>query len=110
MVGRNERRRLGAVSGGELRTGAGAWIDGLDQSGLANRHMHETARRVEEGRVGSAGERPPTTDLPGDGIEFDERPTVAGDVEPVRLMIDIDAMGAGRWHRPVLDLVELRQA
>src|ERR1700688_3076110 len=90
----DESGRLGARCRRELRNCAGAWVGGLDQPGLANRDMHETALRIEEGCVRDACERPLATYLSGARIKLYECPTVAGDIQQVRPMIDVHPMGA----------------
>jgi hypothetical protein len=98
----DESGRLGAHGGRELRNCTGAWVDGLNQPGLANRDMHETALRIEEDCVWDACKRPLATHLSDARIKLYECATVAGDVQQVR------PMPADREH-PVLHLIEFGQ-
>src|SRR6266851_2606502 len=72
-------RRTGRC--GEAGGGAGARIDGLDLARLLDRHMHETARRIEEGGIRWPRKRPLRTELAVGGVNRDERATVTGGIE-----------------------------
>jgi hypothetical protein len=62
----------------------------MHQSRFADRNVHKAACRIEERRVWNSGEGPLATH-PSDGcIYLNEGAAIAGDIQPVRLMINID--------------------
>src|SRR6266849_3261767 len=74
-------RRLGACRRDELRTGICERIDGLDQPGIADGHMHEATFRVEEGCIRHARKGPLPPHVSGVGVNFDKQTTVTRYVE-----------------------------
>src|SRR5882757_4730482 len=100
-IGSNQSRCMRTSGRGGSRTDACPWVDRLNQPGRAYGHVHQATVRIEERRIGGAIEGPPVIYRSSDRIDFHERAVVTGDVEQVRLMVDIDAVSAGRWNCPV---------
>src|SRR5215475_11603416 len=102
MAGRDHIETVGDDDRGGVRAGArdgtlaraGLRMDGFDQAGLADRHVNETGRRIEEGHVGRAGDLPGIRDLSGKAVDLDERAVVASGVEAMTGMVDVEAVRA----------------
>jgi hypothetical protein len=87
-----------------------ARIDGLDQARLADGHMDETGRRIEERHVRIFSNRPLVACRARADIDFHQRTIVACHIKAAALAIDIDAMGAAARKPPVLHLAQAGQA
>ena len=68
----------------DLREGAGARIKRLNQSGLADRDMDQTGRRIEKRGVGASGDLPLMRDGAGIAVDFDHGRVVACHVKTTR--------------------------
>lgn len=58
LVGWNERACLRPECGEKLRARSRAGIDSLDDAGIRDRNVHESACRIEKSRIGGAGKWP----------------------------------------------------
>jgi hypothetical protein len=68
--------------------------------------MYNAAFGIEERCVRNSGQRPLATHFSADRFERHEGAAAAGDVEPIRSVIDVNPVCARRWKLPVLNLVE----
>jgi hypothetical protein len=72
--------------------------------------MHEATCRIEKGGIGGPGQGPLGAELSCNAAKRDQRSPIAGCIEALRLVIDIEAMCACRWEWPMLDVPEIRQS
>ena len=90
MVRRHQGGGGRAGRRGEGGVGACPRIDGLDLARFLDRDMHETARRIEKGRIRGAGKRPLGAELACRSANRDERAAVTGGVEAPSSVIDVE--------------------
>src|SRR6202048_3054092 len=98
-----------AQSRHELCAYPGSRINSFHSSRIANRHMDQARRGVEEGGVRNAGDLPLLGYLPRDNIEFHKCALITGHIETAPGVIDIHAMRASGWKLPMRDLFQPRQ-
>ncbi len=91
----------------DLREGAGARIKRLNHSGLADRDMDQTGRRIEKRGVGASGDLPLMRDGAGIAVDFDHGRVVACHVKTTRRVIEIEAVRPAGRKPPVLDVGQL---
>jgi hypothetical protein len=108
-IWRDKCGRFGTFCCRELSTCASASVDTVHQPRLADRNVHKAAGWIEEGRIWNSSERPLATHFSDGCIYLNEGPAVAGDIQPVPLMINIDPVRARRREVPELNPVKLGQ-
>ena len=92
LIRRNKSGGFGSASSNDPRAAAADRINGLDQAWLSDRDVDELACRIEERRVGDPCQRPFTSYVAGEAIQFYKRATIARHVQKVLIMINVDPM------------------
>ncbi len=78
--------------------------------GLADRNVHESGRRIEEGDVGRPGNRPHVLDRARAAVDLDQRVVVACDIETAARVIDVEAVRAAPGHLNCASSAQVGQA
>lgn len=97
--------RMGAGDG--PRRFASSRINRFDQSGLTDRDIDTPSGRIEERHVRWTRDRPASGDVAGPAVDLDEMAIIAGGVETVAGVVDIETMGATRWEFPLDEQVQV---
>src|SRR3954470_12745559 len=107
MLRLNESGRPGADCCGKRKATSGLRIDGLDEAGLLDCDMHESARWIKKRRVRRPLKRPLASCRAVGGIDLDQRAAVTGDVQTTRAMVDINPMCVRRGKWPVVHVAQV---